>query len=67
LLLFIFKIIWWDNFVAGLAPIGITILLLFGILFAVIGVLGEYTISIQRYVSNRPIVVEEERVNFDDK
>jgi dolichol-phosphate mannosyltransferase len=37
---------------------------LFGLLFIFIGILGEYIASIQNYVQNRPIVVEDERINF---
>ena len=31
-----------------------------------LGILGEYIGSIQTMVQNRPLVVEKERVNFDD-
>jgi hypothetical protein len=32
-----------------------------------LGVLGEYVGSIYTQVRNRPLVVEEERINFDDE
>ena len=32
-----------------------------------IGFLGEYILSINQRVMNRPLVIEEERINFDDK
>jgi glycosyltransferase involved in cell wall biosynthesis len=61
---FLAKIIWWNTFPIGIAPILIISLTLFGLLFIFIGILGEYIASIQNYVQNRPIVVEDERVNF---
>jgi len=61
---FIAKLIWWDYFPMGVAPIAIALFGLFGLLFIFMGLLGEYIGVIQTYVSKRPIVVEEERVNF---
>lgn len=63
-LFFIAKLIWWHSFPMGIAPIIIIALSLFGLLFIFIGILGEYIGSIQSYVQNRPIVVEQERINF---
>jgi hypothetical protein len=31
-----------------------------------IGLLGEYVMAINQRVMNRPLVIEEERINFDD-
>ena len=58
------KLIWWNTFPIGIAPILIMSLSLFGLLFIFIGILGEYIASIQNYVQKRPIVVESERINF---
>ena len=60
----IFKLIWWDKFEAGEAPLVIVIFMMFGLNMIFIGVLGEYVAGIHSYVKNRPIVVEKERVNF---
>lgn len=60
----ILKIIFWDSFPIGSAPIVIGLLFLFGIQLFFIGILGEYIASIHGYVQNRPIVVEKERINF---
>lgn len=59
------KLIWWDRFAAGLAPIGILMLMMFGLVMVFIGLLGEYIGAIHTYVRSRPIVIEKERVNFD--
>ena len=58
------KIIYWEKFPLGLAPMMIGLFFLFGVLFIFIGLLGEYIGSIHTYLKNRPIVVEKERVNF---
>jgi dolichol-phosphate mannosyltransferase len=61
---FVAKLIWWDYFPIGVAPLVIAIFGLFGLLFIFMGLLGEYIGVIQTHVSRRPIVVEKERVNF---
>jgi glycosyltransferase involved in cell wall biosynthesis len=58
------KLIWWEHFAAGLAPIAILMLFMFGMVMVFIGLLGEYIGVIHTYVKNRPIVTENERVNF---
>jgi len=59
------KLIFWDQFPIGIAPLIIGFFFMFGILFVFIGFLGEYIGSIHNYVRNRPIVVEKERINFE--
>ena len=61
----IVKIIYWDSFPIGIAPVMIGLFFLIGILMFFIGILGEYISSIHSYVQKRPLVVEKERVNFD--
>jgi dolichol-phosphate mannosyltransferase len=58
------KLLYWDSFPMGIAPIVIGMFLMFGILLFFIGILGEYIGSIHTSVQRRPIVVERERVNF---
>ena len=60
----VFKIIYWDHFPIGYAPVMIAIFFMFGLLMCFIGLLGEYIGSIHTYLQNRPIVVEKERINF---
>ena len=60
------KLLNWYSFPVGMAPIVIGIFLLFSLLFIFIGILGEYIGSIHSYVKNRPIVVERERINFEE-
>jgi dolichol-phosphate mannosyltransferase len=60
----VLKLLFWDAFPLGSAPIVIGLFFLFGVQLFFIGILGEYIGSIHTYVQNRPIVVEKERINF---
>jgi dolichol-phosphate mannosyltransferase len=60
----IYKLIFWNEFALGIAPIVIGMFFMFGVLMGFIGLLGEYIGAIHTYVQKRPIVVEEERINF---
>lgn len=66
LLYLIMKLIWWDRFPAGMAPMLIGMLFLGSVQIFFIGLLGEYILSINQRVMKRPLVVEEERLNFGD-
>lgn len=61
------KLLNWDNFDAGMAPVTIGVFLLGGIQLLFIGLLGEYILNINTRVIHRPVVVEEKRINFNDK
>lgn len=62
----IMKLLYWDNFQAGYAPMIIGIFLLGSIQLFFIGFLGEYVLNINTRVIHRPIVIEEKRINFDE-
>lgn len=66
LLLFIFvaKLIWWDRFPMGTAPLLIGMFFLGGVQLIFLGLLGEYVMSINTRVMHRPLVIEEKRLNF---
>ncbi|MBO4885573.1 MAG: glycosyltransferase family 2 protein [Clostridia bacterium] len=66
LVMLIAKLCMWDRFVAGYAPMVIAIFLVGGIQLAFLGFLGEYVMSMNIRLMNRPLVVEERRINFDD-
>lgn len=63
----VMKLLMWDSFQAGMAPILIGMCLLGSIQLFFIGLIGEYILSINARVLNRPLVVEEERLNFSKK
>ena len=60
----VMKLIWWDRFPAGMAPMLIGMLFLGSVQLFFIGFLGEYIMSINQRVMKRPLVIEEERINF---
>ena len=64
---FIMKLIHWDWFRSGIAPLVIGVFFLGGVQLFFIGLLGEYILAINSRVLDRPLVVEEERINFDVK
>ena len=63
---FILKLVRWDWFRAGIAPLVIGVFFLGGVQLFFIGLMGEYILSINQRVLDRPLVVEEERIGFED-
>ena len=66
LIYLVLKLIHWNDFPAGTAPILIGVFLMSSIQLFFIGLLGEYIMNINRRVMKRPLVVEEERLNFEE-
>jgi glycosyltransferase involved in cell wall biosynthesis len=63
-ILMVAKLLFWESFPMGYAPLSIGILLIFGVLLFFIGMVGEYVGVIHNHVQRHPIVVEKERINF---
>lgn len=63
----ILKLMYWDRFVAGMTPILLAVLVLGAVQLFFIGFLGEYVLSINKRMMKRPLVIEEERINFEDE
>jgi glycosyltransferase involved in cell wall biosynthesis len=61
---FIVKLIYWDSFVAGISPLLIGVFLIGSFQLFFIGLLGEYIGVILTQVSNKPLVIVEETINF---
>lgn len=61
----ILKLINWNGFSAGMAPVLIGMFFLGAVQLVFIGVLGEYILNINSRVIKRPLVIEEERLNFE--
>ena len=59
------KLIFWNFFQAGYAPVIISIFFLFGLIFIFIGFLGEYIGSLINYNKKKELIIEKERINFD--
>nr|WP_288975087.1 glycosyltransferase family 2 protein [uncultured Shuttleworthia sp.] len=66
LIYLILKILYWDRFGAGSAPILIGVFFFGGLQIFFVGLLGEYIMSVNTRVINRPLVIEEERLNFKE-
>ena len=62
---FIYKLLYWNRFSVGMAPLVIGIFLLGSVQLVFMGMLGEYVGAIHTQVQKRPLVVEKERINFD--
>jgi len=62
---FIYKIIFWQHFQLGMAPMVIGIFFFAAVQLFFIGIIGEYIGAIYTQVKNRPLVIEKERINFD--
>lgn len=58
------KLVYWDQFTLGLAPILVSLFFLFSVLLFFIGIIGEYIGAIHTQVLKRPLVVEKERIGF---
>ena len=61
----VLKLANWYGFNAGMAPIVIGVFMMGGVQLAALGFIGEYILTINQRVMNKPIVVEEERLNFE--
>ncbi|MGN0636466.1 MAG: glycosyltransferase [Acutalibacteraceae bacterium] len=61
----VLKLCHWDRFPMGTAPALIGMFFLGAIQLFFIGFLGEYILNINTRVMNRPLVIEEKRINFD--
>jgi len=60
----IYKLIFWQDFSVGLAPLVVGIFFFSSVQLFFLGIVGEYVGSIHTYVQKRPLVVERERINF---
>ncbi len=61
----VYKLIFWNTFQAGVAPILLAVLFFAAVQLIALGLVGEYIGLILQYVRRFPLVIEKERVNFD--
>lgn len=61
----VYKLVFWNSFSVGIAPLVIGIFFFGAVQLFFIGIIGEYIGSIHTQVLKRPHVVEKERINFD--
>ncbi len=62
----IMKLMYWNRFQAGMVPLILLVCFIGSLQLLFIGLMGEYILSMNKRLMNRPLVVEEERINFDD-
>jgi glycosyltransferase involved in cell wall biosynthesis len=62
---FVYKLVFWQSFQLGMAPMVIGIFFFAAVQLFFIGIIGEYIGAIYTQVKNRPLVIEKERINFD--
>ena len=62
----VMKLLFWYDLPIGVAPVIIGLFCVASVQLFFLGVLGEYVGSIYTQVRNRPLVIEQERINFDD-
>lgn len=60
----VYKLIFWNNFDVGVAPLVIGLFFFAAVQLFFIGIIGEYIGSIHTQVLKRPLVIEKERINF---
>lgn len=58
------KLVFWNTFTAGIAPVMVGIFFLGSVQLFFMGIVGEYVGAVFTYVQNRPLVIEKERINF---
>ena len=63
----VLKLMFWNSFAAGMAPVLIGVFFIGSIQIFFIGILGEYILSINTRTMKRPLVVEEQRINFTEE
>ena len=60
----VYKLVFWDRFALGIAPVVIGLFFFASVQLFFIGIIGEYIGAIHTRVTKRPLVVEKERINF---
>lgn len=63
-LYFIYKLIYWNQFALGIAPVAIGLFFFSAIQLIFLGLIGEYIGATLTLTKKRPLVIERERVNF---
>lgn len=61
----VLKLVFWNTFSFGMAPLMIGMFFFSAVQLIFIGIIGEYLGAVWTQVKNRPLVIEDERLNFD--
>lgn len=60
------KLLNWSEYAMGVAPILIGVFLVGALNMFLLGIIGEYILSVRKQVKDSPMVIEEKRINFND-
>ena len=63
---FVVKLLYWDSFDLGLAPLVIGVFFFGATQIFALGLIGELLVSVQQRLRKMPLVIEAERINFDE-
>jgi polyisoprenyl-phosphate glycosyltransferase len=63
----IYKLVFWDRFALGVAPVVIGLFFFASVQLFFIGIIGEYIGAIHTRVARRPLVIEKERIGWDEE
>ena len=63
----VLKLTDWNRFLGGTVPTLLMVCILGSIQLFFIGLMGEYILSINKRIMKRPLVIEEERINFTEE
>jgi hypothetical protein len=61
----IYKLVFWDTFNLGVAPLVIGLFFFSAVQLVFIGIIGEYIGAIYTQVKDKPLAIEDEKFNFD--
>ncbi|MFA7186060.1 MAG: hypothetical protein WC082_14260 [Victivallales bacterium] len=62
----IYKLLYWDTFELGLAPLVVGMFFFTSIQLIFIGIVGEYVGAVYTQVQNKPLAIEDEKINFEN-
>ena len=61
------KLLNWSEYAMGVAPILIGVFFVGALNMFLLGIIGEYILSVRKQVKDSPLVIEEKRMNFHDE
>lgn len=61
-----YKFLFWNTFATGIAPLILIVSVFFSLTFVFLGIIAEYINTINNRFKLKPLVIEEERINFEN-
>lgn len=63
----VYKLLFWETFSLGMAPLVIGVFFFSAVQLIFVGIIGEYVGAILTQVKDHPLVIEDEKLNFDEE